>query len=137
MTTDETRERRTLRDLHYCREIYRNYFPERQVSITSVKPIRTKYIIIGKVDGKTKRVELSIDHPALRQYDSDADSSSSDSSLVDSEPESEASDQEVDSNHDSDSDIPFAPCTSPDCDEYGPLGSFCPACEDSGHIFAN
>ena len=116
MSADATTQRRTTRDLEHCRTIFRNYFPDQQVTVTSVRPTRGQYIIIGTVDGERKRVALPVNHPALRQYDTDASVSGSES--------------------DSDSVIEIGVRSAVDCNTTGPLGHFCTDCEDSGNIFA-
>ena len=47
------------------------------------------------------------------------------------------SDPEEDSEESDDDKIDEAPCTNEACESYGPLDSYCPDCEDSGHIFAH
>ena len=116
MSADATTQRRTARDLEHCRTIFRQYFPDQQVTITSVQPKRGRYIISGTVDGNRQRLALPINHPALRQYDTDDSSSDSES--------------------DSDSIIELGICTGADCTTTGPLGHLCTDCEDSGNIFA-
>ena len=117
---EDLEEQRKDQELDICRQIFRNHFFPSKVRIISTRILPSRYLIVGKVNGTMKTFSFNFNREARFVEHEDAES--------DSEEDSEESD-----NDDSDE----APCTNEACESYGPLGNYCPDCEDSGHIFAH
>ena len=106
MNRADLEEQRKDQDLDICWQLFCNYFFPSRVRITSTRILRSRYLIVGKVDGTLKTFSFNFNREERFIQHEEVES--------DSEEDSEESD---------DNEIDKASCINEACESYGPLGS--------------
>ena len=83
---EDLEEQRKDQELDICRQIFRNHFFPSKVRIISTRILRSRYLIVGKVNGTMKTFSFNFNREARFVEHEDAES--------DSEEDSEESDNE-------------------------------------------
>ena len=92
--SDDLEEQRKAQELDICRQIFRNHFFPSKVRIISTRILRSRYLIVGKVNGIMKTFSFNFNREARFVEHEDADSDSEEDSEESSEECSKKSSEE-------------------------------------------